>query len=145
MTRERARSMDQRSFWVVNPAGAPGKLCRPPMTSSQPGGMLKFAQFLEVIWGMSANLFREVGHRCPIALRCPRHISPTSAEEDLGRAIAGIEIQRSRERIRAVIPCLSPITLESQCECRHALVEVRKRLAGMKFEYFVNPDRCFDP
>ena len=28
MTRERAKSMDQRSFWTVDTAEAPGKLCQ---------------------------------------------------------------------------------------------------------------------
>ena len=44
MTKERAKSMDQRLFWTVDLAGAPGKLCRPPMASPEPG-RLAFAPF----------------------------------------------------------------------------------------------------
>ena len=53
MARERAKSMDQRSFWTVDAAGAPGKLCRPPMASPEPGRMLAFAPFQGFIRGMS--------------------------------------------------------------------------------------------
>ena len=45
--------MDQRSFWIVDAAGAPRKLCRPPMTSPEPGRMLAFAPFQGFIRGMS--------------------------------------------------------------------------------------------
>ena len=57
MARKRAKSMDQRSFgrsfWTVDAARAPGKLCRPPMASPEPGGMLAFAPFQGFIRGMS--------------------------------------------------------------------------------------------
>ena len=52
MTRERAKSMDQRSFWTVDAAGAPGKLRGPPMASPEPGRMLAFAPFRGFIRGM---------------------------------------------------------------------------------------------
>ena len=50
MTRERAKSMDQRSFWTVDAAGAPGKLRR---ASPEPGRMLAFSPFQRLIRGMS--------------------------------------------------------------------------------------------
>ena len=56
MTRERAKSMDQRSFWMVDAAGAPGKLRRPPMASPEPGRMLAFAPFQGFIRGMSGYI-----------------------------------------------------------------------------------------
>ncbi len=43
MARKRAESMDQASFWALNAAGAPGKVCRPTMASTQSGAMLDFA------------------------------------------------------------------------------------------------------
>ena len=45
MTRERAKWMDQASFWRSGTAEAPGKLCRPPMASPEPGRMLAFPPF----------------------------------------------------------------------------------------------------
>ncbi len=36
MTRERAKSMEQSSFWTVDAAGAPGKPHRPLMASPEP-------------------------------------------------------------------------------------------------------------
>jgi hypothetical protein len=51
MTRERAKSMDQRSFWMVDAAGAPRKLRRPPMASPEPSRMLAFAPFQGFIRG----------------------------------------------------------------------------------------------
>ena len=48
--------MDQRSFWIVDAAGAPRKLCRPPMTSPEPGRMLAFAPFQGFIRGMSGYI-----------------------------------------------------------------------------------------
>jgi|HubBroStandDraft_6_1064221.scaffolds.fasta_scaffold92101_2 hypothetical protein len=60
MARKRAKSMDQRSFgrsfWTVDAARAPGKLCRPPMASPEPGGMLAFAPFQGFIRGMSNKM-----------------------------------------------------------------------------------------
>src|SRR5580704_5397908 len=60
MARKRAKSMDQRSFgrsfWTVDAARAPGKLCRPPMASPEPGGMLAFAPFKGFIRGMSNKM-----------------------------------------------------------------------------------------
>jgi len=53
MARERAKWMDQAPFWAVNAVGAPGKLCRPPMASPEPGRMIAFASFQWLIWGMS--------------------------------------------------------------------------------------------
>ena len=53
MTRERAKSMDQTSFWTLGTAEAPGKLRRPPMASPEPGRMLAFAPFQGFIRGMS--------------------------------------------------------------------------------------------
>lgn len=44
--------MGQTSFWTVDAAGAPGKLRRPPIVSSEPGRMLAFATFQGVIRGM---------------------------------------------------------------------------------------------
>ncbi len=55
MTRERAKSMDQSSFWTVDAAGAPGKPHRPLMASPEPGRLLAFAPFLGFIWRMSAG------------------------------------------------------------------------------------------
>jgi hypothetical protein len=55
MTRERAKSMHQRSFWISGTAEAPGKLRRPPMASSEPGRMLAFAPFHGFIRGMSVQ------------------------------------------------------------------------------------------
>ena len=52
MARERAKSMDQRSFWTLDAAGAPGKLR--PRWLTEPGGMLAFAPFQGFIRGMSA-------------------------------------------------------------------------------------------
>ena len=43
MTRERAKWMDQTSFWTSDTAAAPGKLRGPPMASREPGRMLAFA------------------------------------------------------------------------------------------------------
>src|SRR4029450_2428404 len=54
MTRERAKSMDQRSFGRSCTAEATGKLCRPPMASPEPGRMLAFPPFQGFIRGMSA-------------------------------------------------------------------------------------------
>jgi predicted O-methyltransferase YrrM len=56
MTRERAKWMDQASFWAVDVAGPPRKLYRPTMASPQPGRMIVFAPVLELIWGMSVNM-----------------------------------------------------------------------------------------
>ena len=60
MARKRAKSMDQRSFgrsfWTVDAARAPGKLCRPPMASSEPGRMIAFAPFQGFIRGMSDKM-----------------------------------------------------------------------------------------
>lgn len=56
MARKRAESMDQASFWALNAAGAPGKVCRPTMASPQSGTMLDLAPVLEFIWGMSVQL-----------------------------------------------------------------------------------------
>ena len=53
MTRERAKRMDQTSFWTLDPAAAPGKLRGPPMASREPGRMLAFAPFQGLIRGMS--------------------------------------------------------------------------------------------
>ena len=55
MARERAKWMDQRSFWASGTAEAPGKLFRPPMASSEPGRMLAFAPFPGFIRGMSVQ------------------------------------------------------------------------------------------
>ena len=55
MTKERAKSMDQRLFWTVDLAGAPGKLCRPPMASPEPGRMLALAPFQAFIRGISVK------------------------------------------------------------------------------------------
>ena len=55
MTRERAKSMDQTSFWTSGTAEAPGKLRRPPMASPEPGRMLAFAPFQGIIRGMSSK------------------------------------------------------------------------------------------
>ena len=59
MARKRAKSMDQRSFgrsfWTVDAARAPGKLCRPPMASPEPGGMLAFGTCHGFIRGMSVK------------------------------------------------------------------------------------------
>jgi hypothetical protein len=55
MARERAKWMDQAPFWAVNAVGAPGKLCRPPMASPEPGRMIAFASFQWLIWGMSVH------------------------------------------------------------------------------------------
>ena len=55
MTRERAKSMDQTSFWTLGMAEAPGKLGRPLTVYSEPGRMLAFAQFQGFIWGMSTK------------------------------------------------------------------------------------------
>jgi len=54
MARKRAQSMDQRSVWTVDAAGAPRKRRGSPMASPQPGGMLGFAPFRGFIRGMSA-------------------------------------------------------------------------------------------
>src|SRR5712671_6657343 len=56
MARKRAESMDQRSVWTVDAAGAPRKLRGSPMASPQPGGMLGFAPFRGFIRGMSVYL-----------------------------------------------------------------------------------------
>ncbi len=61
MARKRAESMDQRSVWTVDAAGAPRKLRGSPMASPQPGGMLGFAPFRGFIRGMSANTMLAVG------------------------------------------------------------------------------------
>jgi hypothetical protein len=53
MTGEKAKWIDQTSFWTVDAAGAPGKLHRPPMASPEPGRMLAFAPFQGFIRGMS--------------------------------------------------------------------------------------------
>jgi hypothetical protein len=68
MARKRAESMDQRSVWTVDAAGAPRKLRGSPMASSQPGGMLGFAPFRGFIRGMSADGLPKackssIGHR----------------------------------------------------------------------------------
>ena len=55
MTRESAKSMDQRSSWISGTAETPGKPCRPPMASPEPGRMLAFAPFHGFIWGMSVK------------------------------------------------------------------------------------------
>ena len=55
MASKRAESTDQASFWAVDPAGPPGKLCRPTMASPQPGRMIGFAPFQGFIRGMSAK------------------------------------------------------------------------------------------
>ena len=55
MARERAKSMDQSSFWTVDATGPPRKLCRPTMASPEPGGMLRFLRFQGFIRGMSAK------------------------------------------------------------------------------------------
>ena len=53
MTREKAKWMDQRSFWAVNAAGAPRKLRGSPMAFPEPGRMIAFAPFQGFIRGMS--------------------------------------------------------------------------------------------
>jgi hypothetical protein len=53
MTRERAKWMDQASFWAVDVAGPLKKLCRPPKASPEPGRMIAFATFQGFIRGMS--------------------------------------------------------------------------------------------
>ena len=55
MTRERAKSMDQSSFWTVDEAGPPGKRHRPSMASREPGRVLAFAPFQGFIRGMSVE------------------------------------------------------------------------------------------
>jgi hypothetical protein len=45
MTKERAKWMDQASFWTSGTAEASGKLCRSSMASSEPGRMLASASF----------------------------------------------------------------------------------------------------
>ncbi len=73
MTRERAKSMDQSSFWTVDAARVPGKPHRPLMASPEPGRLLAFAPFLGFIWRMSAHMRVScVFHPgCPIAVeRC---------------------------------------------------------------------------
>ena len=51
MTRERAKSMDQRSFGRSFTAEATGKLCRPSMASPEPGRMIAFPPFQGFIPG----------------------------------------------------------------------------------------------
>jgi hypothetical protein len=53
MTRERAKWMDQASFWTSGTAEATGKLCRPPMAFPEPGRMLAFVLFQGGFLGMS--------------------------------------------------------------------------------------------
>ena len=55
MTRERAKSMNQRSFWGRAWRKRWWKLCRPLTVSSKPGRMLAFAPSLGSICGMSAK------------------------------------------------------------------------------------------
>ena len=55
MTRERAKWMDQTSFWTLDTAAAPGKLRGPPMASRESGRMLALAPFRGFIGGMSAK------------------------------------------------------------------------------------------
>lgn len=55
MARKRAESMDQASFWALNAAGEPEKVCRPTLASTQSGAMLDFSPALEFIWGVSAT------------------------------------------------------------------------------------------
>jgi hypothetical protein len=54
MTRERAESIDQRSFGSVDPSGAPESFRRPPVVPLEPGRMLAFAPPQGLIRGMSA-------------------------------------------------------------------------------------------
>jgi hypothetical protein len=54
MTRERAKSMDQKSFWGRARRKLWWKLCRPLTVYWKPGRMLAFAPCLGSIWGMSA-------------------------------------------------------------------------------------------
>jgi hypothetical protein len=55
MARKRDESMDQRSVWTVDAAGAPRNLRGSPMASPQPGAILGFAPFRGFIRGMSAE------------------------------------------------------------------------------------------
>ena len=59
MASKRAESMDQASFWTVDTAGPPEKLCRSPMASPETGRMIGFAPFHGFIWGMSAQMRHE--------------------------------------------------------------------------------------
>jgi hypothetical protein len=58
--------MDQSSFWTVDAAGAPGKLCRPTMASSEPGRMLAFETFPGFIRGISVECLVKVAECFPI-------------------------------------------------------------------------------
>jgi hypothetical protein len=55
MTRERAKSTDQKSFWARAWRKRWWNLCRPLTVSSKPGRMLAFAPSLGSICGMSAK------------------------------------------------------------------------------------------
>ncbi len=54
MARERAKWMDQASFWTVGTADAPGKWHRLPTAAPEPETMIAFTSFQGFIWGMSA-------------------------------------------------------------------------------------------
>jgi hypothetical protein len=58
MTRERAGSTDQWSFWTVDAAGSPRKLRRSPIAFAEPGRMIAVAPFQGFIRGMSAYAHR---------------------------------------------------------------------------------------
>ena len=45
MARKRAESVDQRLFWTLSAAEAPGKLCRPLTIYPAPARMVAFAPF----------------------------------------------------------------------------------------------------
>jgi hypothetical protein len=53
MTREKAKWMDQASFWTVDAAEAPGKLGQRLTVYSELGRMLPFPPFQGFIWEMS--------------------------------------------------------------------------------------------
>jgi hypothetical protein len=67
MTRKRARSVDQRSFWALGTAKPSGELRRPPVASTQTAGMLAFAPIEGFIRRMSAGIKAVAGG--PLVLR----------------------------------------------------------------------------
>lgn len=67
MARGRAKSMDQRSCWMVNEPGTLGKWRRPPTASPEPNRMIAFASFQGFIWAMSAQLSWNTLMAAPLA------------------------------------------------------------------------------
>jgi hypothetical protein len=77
MTRKRAKSMDQTSFWALGSAEAPEKLYRLPMASPEPGRMLELARLQGFIWRMSAQWALEAAETAVHALQRALAASPT--------------------------------------------------------------------